>query len=145
MDNLSLEKYFSNNFSQISVVSSDKQMQHILASVINPRHHSLKFLFNGSQCLSNQHSNSNSILIIDLLINDIDGFALVKQLKKENNNLFIIAIMGKPLLECMEKNIKNIKRKAIESGADSVFVAPFNLAELVSTIECLSERDLLSA
>ena len=143
MDNLSLEKYFSNNYSQISVVSSDKQMHHVLASVINPRHYSLKSLFSGNKCLKNHFFDS--ILIIDLLINDIDSLSLIKQLKQKNSGLFIIAIMGKPILEFMEKNKDNIKKEAIENGADSVFIAPFNLAELVSTIECLAEKDLLYA
>ena len=45
----------------------------------------------------------------------------------------------------MELSAERIKRDAIENGADSVFIAPFNLAELASTIECLACRDLLSA
>ena len=40
-DNLALEDYYSKNYSQISIVSNDKHMHHVLASVINSRHYSL--------------------------------------------------------------------------------------------------------
>ena len=143
MDNLALEDYYSKNYSQISIVSNDKHMHHVLSSVINSRHYSLKSIFNSNQCLENHHFNS--ILIIDLLINDMDSLSLIKQLKERNKESFIMAIMGKPVLEFMELSAERIKRDAIEHGADSVFIAPFNLAELASTIECLACRDLLSA
>jgi len=143
MDNLALEDYYSKNYSQISIVSNDKHMHHVLASVINSRHYSLKSIFNSNQCLENHYFNS--ILIIDLLINDMDSLSLIKQLKERNKESFIMAIMSKPVLEFMELSAERIKRDAIEHGADSVFIAPFNLAELASTIECLACRDLLSA
>ena len=65
----------------------------------------------------------------------MDGLSLIEELREEYRGLHIIAVMNKESLELVNLTADNITLMAAQSGANAVFIAPFNLAELVATVE----------
>jgi DNA-binding response OmpR family regulator len=75
------------------------------------------------------------VVIVDLMLNDMDGLSLIEELREQYRGLHIIAVMNKESLELVNLTADNITLMAAQSGANAVFIAPFNLAELVATVE----------
>lgn len=69
------------------------------------------------------------------MLNDMDGLSLIEELREQYRGLHIIAVMNKESLELVNLTADNITLMAAQSGANAVFIAPFNLAELVATVE----------
>ena len=69
------------------------------------------------------------------MLNDMDGLSLIEELREQFRDLHIIAVMNKESLELVNLTSDNITLMAAQSGANAVFIAPFNLAELVATVE----------
>lgn len=74
------------------------------------------------------------ILIVDLRIPDIDGFEIVKRLRKDPNYNHI------PVIFITTQNTLEDKLKAFDLGADDYLVKPFQPEELVARLKILARR-----
>ena len=78
---------------------------------------------NASKCLEIAHQCQ--VVIVDLMLNDMDGLSLIEELREQFHGLYIIAVMNKESLELINLTADNITLMAAQSGANAVFIAPF--------------------
>ena len=90
----------------------------------------------GKEALSLIERKRPDVVILDLLMPDMDGFEVLKQIK-ERNNIPVLLLTGRERDED--------KVLGLDSGADDYLVKPFNPDELSARIGVLIRRTARSA
>ena len=117
----------------LTLVSSSPNLHDVFTSAIDPHHYQLLTAHSASECL-NIVGESKTVLV-DLILEDMDGLSLIEELRARHRGLHIIAIMCKKELAAIDMSAESITLMASQCGANAVFTAPFNLAELLATID----------
>ncbi len=73
------------------------------------------------------------IIVLDVMLPGIDGYALCKEIREHDNN-------NTPVIMMTARDELGDKLMGFESGADDYVVKPFDLPELVARIKSLSRR-----
>ena len=71
-------------------------------------------------------------IILDLMLPDLDGFQVLRQLKNSQADVPVLILSG---LSGFEQ-----KELAFKSGADDFLTKPFNRQELVARVKAMAER-----
>lgn len=141
----------------ICVTESSPCLIDTLSSALDASHFQLTAAKHAVECL--KQAVSAQVVFVDLVLEDMDGLSLIEELrstqhleslkqanhsnglnsKTEHSSLKIVAFLTRSALEKIDLPVGNIESMAIASGADAVFVAPFNLGELTSTVSRLCE------
>ncbi|REC50221.1 response regulator transcription factor [Chryseobacterium pennipullorum] len=87
---------------------------------------------NGRSALEAFHKQSFDICLLDIMIPEINGFDLAKQIREDNTEIPIIFISAKAL--------KEDRIKGLKIGADDYLVKPFSIEELMLKIEVFLKR-----
>jgi len=87
---------------------------------------------NGQEGLAQVDNCQPEIIILDWMMPKMDGLAVVKQLRSENNRSFILMLTARDALEN--------RVEGLESGADDYLVKPFAPEELVARLHALVRR-----
>ena len=87
---------------------------------------------NGQEGLAQVDNCQPDIIILDWMMPKMDGLAVVKQLRSENNRSFILMLTARDALEN--------RVEGLESGADDYLVKPFAPEELVARVHALVRR-----
>jgi two-component system, OmpR family, response regulator MprA len=87
---------------------------------------------NGQEGLAQVDNCRPEIIILDWMMPKMDGLAVVKQLRSENNRSFILMLTARDALEN--------RVEGLESGADDYLVKPFAPEELVARLHALVRR-----
>jgi two-component system, OmpR family, response regulator MprA len=87
---------------------------------------------NGQEGLAQVDNCQPEIIILDWMMPKMDGLAVVKQLRAENNRSFILMLTARDALEN--------RVEGLESGADDYLVKPFAPEELVARVHALVRR-----
>jgi len=86
---------------------------------------------NGQDALSKQKTLNPDIIILDLMLPDIDGFDVCRQLRAKSN----VPIL---MLTARKEDIDKIV--GLELGADDYLTKPFNPRELVARVRAILRR-----
>ena len=89
---------------------------------------------NGSQALELAFSEKPNLIILDIMMPDINGFEVVRRLKKDAKTQDI------PVLIFSARNQSSDKVTGYESGADDYLTKPIHPAELISHVKTLLEK-----
>ena len=92
---------------------------------------SLTFTKNGTEGVEMVETESPDIVILDLGLPDIDGFAVLRDIR---------SFSGVPILILTVRGDEMDKVKGLELGADDYVVKPFNHAELLARIKAVLRR-----
>lgn len=76
------------------------------------------------------------LCIFDVMLPKLDGFALAKQIRAENQNI--------PILFLTAKSLKEDKLAGLRIGADDYITKPFSIEELVLKIEIFLKRSKIT-
>ncbi len=87
---------------------------------------------NGEEALAQVHAHQPDLIILDWMMPKIDGLAVMRRLRSENNQVFILMLTARDALEN--------RVEGLESGADDYLVKPFAPAELVACVHALLRR-----
>ncbi len=86
----------------------------------------------GGEALNHINVEPPDILILDLGLPDIDGFELLKSIRKNNVTLPVLILTARDMLDD--------KLCGLDSGADDYMTKPFELKELIARIRVLVRR-----
>ncbi len=86
---------------------------------------------NGNDALAKVSNTAPSLIVLDLMLPDIDGFEVCKQLRKKSD----IPIL---MLTARKEDIDKIV--GLELGADDYLTKPFNPRELVARVKAVLRR-----
>jgi DNA-binding response OmpR family regulator len=92
---------------------------------------------NGEEAIKLVHAHSPSLVLLDLMLPDSDGFEICTKLRETHPDLPIVIVSARG--QDMEKIM------GLELGADDYIVKPFNPLELVARIRSVLRRTTLSS
>ena len=114
---------------KVLIVDDDKDILEFISRALKKFYKNIKIEFASDGFMAGKKiaEFKPNLLILDIKMPGMDGFAVLEHLKKEN--MKILAITGYPS--------KEIKEKIFKAGADDYLVKPFSVEELKQKVENL--------
>lgn len=122
---------------KLTVAASNLQLCEVLNAALDNDSYQLHIASSATECLN--HLTDTKIVFVDLILEDMDGLSLIEEIRLRHRGMHIIAIMCKNELATIDMSAEEVTLMASRSGANAVFIAPFNLAELLTTVERFCE------
>ncbi len=111
------------------IVEDDNISSHYLNLLLQKNGFDLINADNGDQAIELFENNKIDIVLLDIQIHGLDGFEVIKSLKKKNSKIPIIVQSASEAVE--------IKDKCINLGCNAYLEKPVSSEELLSSIEKL--------
>ena len=89
--------------------------------------------FNGSNALQTVHNEYFDLIILDIMLPEIDGIAVLETIRLQNNQV--------PILILSARNNSADRVLGLKKGADDYLTKPFNLEELLLRVQKLIEKN----
>lgn len=78
--------------------------------------------------------DSATCIFVDLMLEEIDGLSLIEKIRLRNRSIPVAAFVASQELTSLDIDASATRSMAHQSGADAVFITPFNLGEIVHTV-----------
>jgi len=123
---------------EILVVDDDEIFCKTIKRALDRDGMKITAILSSKKALEIMRSKQFSAFILDVKMPEMDGFALLKEIKTENPQSQIIMISGMPTSEVVEESIN--------SGARYFIAKPYELDELLSNVKTvLNEQEIMVA
>ena len=99
---------------------------------LNLNGYSTTFCEDGKKGLENFKKGKFDLCILDIMMPEMDGFTLAKEIRKINNDI--------PIIFLTAKTMKEDKITGFQTGADDYITKPFSIEELILRIEFFLKR-----
>ncbi len=117
---------------KILIVEDDKSLGMILKSYFATHGYSSTLCFDGQEALICHGKDDFDLIITDIMLPVIDGFALVKEIRAINKYI--------PIIFLTAKSLQSDIIRGFELGADDYITKPFNMNELTLRIKSILKR-----
>jgi len=125
---------------QILVVDDDQDMRQLISITLLRHGYAVSEAAGGRQALAEIAQKPPDLLILDVMMPDLNGLQVMRQLKLNRETISIPVIMLSA--KCQEEDIAIM----MQSGADACLPKPFSLRDLIHCIEqILSGQDMHAA
>jgi len=115
----------------ILIVEDDRAQANLVVAFLKDEPYQLEVVSNGADALTRALSGRIDAVILDILLPDINGFDICRQIKSSEKNTDIPII----LVTCLSDIESRIK--GIEMGSDDFLVKPLVRRELIARIRAL--------
>ena len=123
----------------ILLAEDDENLGMLLHSYLQSKGFQVLLARNGK--IAYEKFNGNKIkfdfLILDVMMPEMDGFTLAKEIREIDKNI--------PILFLTAKSMKEDKLQGFEIGADDYLTKPFSMEELVARINAILKRSKVTA
>lgn len=119
----------------IYLVDDEKNLNLLLAEYLKREGHSVKSFFDGLSALHHV-GDQPDLWVLDIMLPDIDGYALLKKIKEKD--------MMKPVIFISAKNDQLDRVVGLELGSDDYLPKPFLPRELVIRVQLLLKKSALA-
>ena len=106
----------------------------LLQKPLKDAEYKLEYAKSGSEGLAKIPTFEPEMLIVDLMLPELDGFEILKRLRRDPKFSYI------PVIVITSQDELSEKLKAFEMGADDYLVKPFQPEELVARLGILARR-----
>jgi len=120
----------TNGAAKILVVDDIPENVRLLEAVLAPRGYEVVSATNGREALELVESEKPDLVLLDVVMPEMDGYAVCQALRNDEENAVLPVIM-------VTSSIGPEKTKAIEAGADDFIPKPFNHDELLTRVRSL--------
>ncbi|MBR1983655.1 MAG: response regulator transcription factor [Clostridia bacterium] len=117
---------------KILLVDDERQFVDALSVILKQNNYAVDYAFNGEDGLDLALSGIYDLIILDVMMPKMDGFSVLKQIRK-------IGISA-PVLILSAKSELNDKVDGLNLGADDYITKPFNTDEFLARIRALLRR-----
>jgi diguanylate cyclase (GGDEF)-like protein len=114
---------------KILIVDDIPKNIQLAANILQKEGYQMAFAQNGKSALSQAQSNRFDLILLDVMMPDMDGFAVCEQLRKNS------ATRNIPLIFLTAKNLSESIVKGFEVGAMDYVTKPFHGAELLARVK----------
>jgi two-component system alkaline phosphatase synthesis response regulator PhoP len=121
----------------ILIVDDESNIIELVRVYLEQEGYQLISSLDGESAIQKIHSESPSLVVLDVMLPVLDGFEVCKKLRAEGNQTPII------MLTARDDDIDKII--GLELGADDYLTKPFNPRELVARIKAVLRRDTYNA
>lgn len=122
------------NSIQILLAEDDLNLGFLLVDYLSSEKFSVKLCKDGEAALQCFKTADYDLCLLDVMMPQMDGFSLAKEIRKLNQEIPIVFITA--------KSLKEDKLKGYEIGADDYILKPFDEEELVCKIKALTRRNI---
>ncbi len=117
---------------RILIVEDEKELAISLKKALKSEKYSVTVEFNGSDAIERILSEKFDLIILDIMVPEIDGFEVLKFIRKEK--------IETPVLMLTAKSDIEDRVKGLDLGADDYLSKPFSFAELLARIRAILRR-----
>ena len=117
---------------QILVAEDDRPLRELLCAVLTENGFHPLEAGDGKEALAVMESQYVDLVISDIMMPNMDGYELTRQLRLSDSNL--------PILMITAKNDSFYKREGFQSGTDDYMVKPIDVNELIWRVRALLRR-----
>jgi DNA-binding response OmpR family regulator len=120
---------------KILIIEDDKDIVYILKSILELEGYQISFALSGKEGLEMAKTEIPDIIILDLILPDIDGYEICKEIRRDADfeKTHIVMLTAK-------SGTKDELTGMID-GADDYIAKPFNPLDVVETIKYVLTRD----
>lgn len=113
----------------ILIVDDEPINVRIMSAILEANDYQVRAAFNGEECLRRVTVEPPDVILLDIMMPVMDGFAVAQQLKQAEATCFIPLIMVTAL-----SDVKS-RIQALEAGADDFLTKPVDKAELLARVK----------
>lgn len=117
---------------RILLVEDEKNLSAAICRLLEKERITVDPVYNGNDGLDWALSNGYDAIILDVMLPGMDGFAVLRELRKEKVSTPVLMLTARTALED--------RLTGLDSGADYYLPKPFESAELVSCLRAITRR-----
>lgn len=121
---------------KILVVEDDIDLNNLIRTVLESKGHEVFSALNGKEALDALELTHIDLIISDIMMPRMDGFALLSDIRQAN--------LAMPVLLITAKGSYDDKNRGFSSGADDYMVKPIDIKELVLRVNALLRRSKIA-
>ncbi len=116
----------------ILIVEDDRRINELIRRTLNMTGHMGVPAFSGLEALSVLEEKRIDLILLDIGLPDMDGFALMRQIAREFNGIPVICVTARDEVPDRVKGLKG--------GAEDYIVKPFAMEELLARVQVVLRR-----
>lgn len=117
---------------RILLVEDEENLRSTIALNLELEGYDVLCAVNGKEALQLFKTNRFDIVVLDIMLPEINGLDVCREMRKENRNVFILFLSA--------RSMGSERIEGLKAGADDYLSKPFNLEELLLRIEILLKR-----
>jgi two-component system, OmpR family, alkaline phosphatase synthesis response regulator PhoP len=117
---------------RILLVEDEENLRSTIALNLELEGYDVQCAVNGKEALQLFKSNRFDMVVLDIMLPEINGLDVCREMRKENRNVFILFLSA--------RSMGSERIEGLKAGADDYLSKPFNLEELLLRIEILLKR-----
>lgn len=117
---------------RILLVEDEENLRSTIALNLELEGYDVQSAMNGKEALQFFKANRFDLVVLDIMLPEINGIDVCKEIRKENRNVFILFLSA--------RSMGSERIEGLKAGADDYLSKPFNLEELLLRIEILLKR-----
>lgn len=111
---------------RILIVEDEFNLADVIASRLRKEKYSVDISTNGEDGLDNALTNIYDLIILDVMLPKLNGFEVLREIKKNKIEAKVIMLTAKSMLED--------KLNGFETGANDYVTKPFHIEELIARV-----------
>jgi DNA-binding response OmpR family regulator len=115
----------------VLIVEDDRNIAELLQMYLEKEGYSVTTAFDGGQGLAKFHSANPNLVLLDVMMPVMDGWAVCKAIRAESQV---------PIIMLTAKGETEDKVTGLKSGADDYITKPFEMREVLARIEAVLRR-----
>ena len=116
----------------ILLAEDDTNLGQLLKNYLTLKEYETTLVTDGAQALKLFRKEKFTLCLLDVMMPEMDGFTLAKEIRSIDHNI--------PVIFLTAKNLKQDVIEGFKSGADDYLTKPFSMEELVYRIEAILRR-----
>jgi len=116
----------------ILLAEDDPNLGQLLKNYLNAMEYETTLITDGAQAMKLFRKEKFHICLLDVMMPELDGFALAKGIREIDANI--------PIIFLTAKNLKQDVIEGFKSGADDYLTKPFSMEELIYRMEAILRR-----
>lgn len=117
---------------KVLIVEDEEYLNNIIAKRLKVENMIVDQCYNGEDALDYMSTSSYDVIVLDIMMPQLDGLAVVRQMRDEGNKTPVLFLTAKDSLQD--------KVAGLNEGADDYLVKPFEFEELIARLYALSRR-----
>jgi DNA-binding response OmpR family regulator len=121
---------------KILIIDDDVAVRYTLARILRGAGHDVTIANDGEHGMESLYSDPPELVITDLIMPRLDGIETIRQIRRWQPEVKIIAISG----GTRTMNVDGLAT-ALETGADQIIIKPFDPADLLDRVAQFSDEN----
>ena len=122
---------------RILIIEDEPKIAEVISSRLKKENYVVDINKNGEEGLDNALTNIYDLIILDVMLPKINGFEILKQIRKEKIEAKVIMLTAKSMLDD--------KLTGFNSGANDYITKPFSVRELMARVKANLRKNEVSA